>query len=241
MPGHGKFVVVPLYLQVRNLLAERIAAGLWRPGAMLPNEQELARELGVSPGTVRKALDSLEQDRLLLRRQGRGTFVADQTSRELAVRFSNIRNSAGQRIVGELQLLSQTKGAATATEQERLELTAGEPIVRTKRLRRDQGRAFMHEEACLAASRFPGLEGADVGSYSISALAQQHGVHLARASERLTLEEASPEAAGRLAVAPSTPLLKVDRVVFAMSGQPVEWRVGLCHLDDDTAYLAEMH
>ena len=241
MPGRGRFLTVPLYLQVRNLLAERIAAGLWAPGTMLPNEQELARELGVSPGTVRKALDSLEQDRLLLRRQGRGTFVADQASTELAARFSNIRSATGQRIVGDLQLLSQVKDTATAIEQERLDLKAGEAVVRTTRLRRDQARLFMYEQACLAASRFPGIEGADVGSYSISALAQRYGVHLAKASERVSLAEASPEVARWLAVALQTPLLKLDRLVFAMSGQPVEWRVGLCHLPEDTAYLGEMH
>ena len=72
MAPRGKFSVEPLYVQVRNLLAQRIASGVWAPGSMLPNEMELARELGVSPGTVRKALDSLESDRLVLRRQGRG-------------------------------------------------------------------------------------------------------------------------------------------------------------------------
>lgn len=241
MPGRGKFLTEPLYLQVRNLLAERIAAGFWAPGAMLPNEQELARELGVSAGTVRKALDRLEKDRLLLRRQGRGTFIADQASQELRVRFSNIRNTAGQRIVGELQLLSQTKGSASAIEQERLQLDPGEAVLRTTRLRRDRGRLFMYEEACLAASRLPGLEGADVGNYSISALAQRCGVHLANANERVTLAKASPEVAGQLGIAPQTPLLKLDRVVSAMSGLPVEWRVALCHLPEGIAYLDEMH
>ena len=75
MGPRDKFSIEPLYVQVRNLLAQRLASGVWPPGSMLPNEMELARELGVSSGTVRKALDSLESDRLVLRRQGRGTII----------------------------------------------------------------------------------------------------------------------------------------------------------------------
>jgi GntR family transcriptional regulator len=92
MAPRSKLSTEPLYTQVRNLLAQRIARGVWSPGSMLPNEGELARELGVSPGTVRKALDVLESDRLVLRRQGRGTSVVDLATGEVAARFSNLRN-----------------------------------------------------------------------------------------------------------------------------------------------------
>ena len=98
--------------KVRNLLAQRIAGGVWPPGSMLPNEMELARELGVSSGTVRKALDILESDRLVLRRQGRGTSVVDQATGDVAARFSNIRDGVGRRIVGDMELLAQTQGRA---------------------------------------------------------------------------------------------------------------------------------
>jgi GntR family transcriptional regulator len=98
----------------------------------------------------------------------------------------------------------------------------------------------MYEEACLAASQLPGLDGADAGNYAVSALAQRHGLHLANATERVSLVEASPEVAVQLGVAPQTPLLRLDRVVFAMDGRPVEWWVGLCHLPEDIAYLGDM-
>src|SRR5919202_6832930 len=67
----------PLYRQVRALLVRRLAEGVWQPGQLLPSEGQLAAELGVSQGTVRKALDALTAERLLVRRQGRGTFVAE--------------------------------------------------------------------------------------------------------------------------------------------------------------------
>src|SRR5262245_22052084 len=100
---HNRFLTRPLYMQVRDALAERIATGHWRPGAAIANEGDLAREFGVSSGTMRKALDLLESEHLLTRRQGRGTFVNDQTSEELSVRYSNIRNREGQHIGGEVQ------------------------------------------------------------------------------------------------------------------------------------------
>ena len=91
----SKFSTRPLYLQVRDALATRIAGGEWKPNAAIPNESDLAREFGVSSGTMRKALDLMEGERLLTRRQGRGTFVNDQSSEELAERFSNIHATGG--------------------------------------------------------------------------------------------------------------------------------------------------
>jgi len=240
MAPRDKFSIEPLYLQVRNLLAQRIAAGVWAPGTMLPNEIELARELGVSSGTVRKALDSLESDRLVLRRQGRGTSVVDQASAEVAARFSNFRDAAGQRVIGDMQLLAQTQDVATQTEQQRLQLGAHDPVLRTTRLRRYKGLLFMHEEVALAVSRFPGFDGEAAGAYRISVLAQRHGIHLAKAQERLTLEQATPQAAKQLEVAPRSQLLKLDRVIYAAAGYPVEWRVAFCSLKEDLLYLAEM-
>jgi GntR family transcriptional regulator len=207
---------------------------------MLPNEMELARELGVSSGTVRKALDNLESDRLVLRRQGRGTSVVDQATGEVAARFTNIRNGEGRRIVGDMELLTQTKAEATEIERQRLQLNAGDPVLRTTRLRRYKNQLFMHEEASLAVSRFPGLDGGDAGNYRMSALAQRHGIHLVKASERVTLEEAAPQTAKQLDVEARTRLLKLDRVIYATGGHPVEWRVAVCSLVEDMLYLAEM-
>jgi GntR family transcriptional regulator len=240
MAPRGKFSTEPLYVQVRNLLAQRIANGVWAPGSMLPNEMDLARELHVSPGTVRKALDILESDRLVLRRQGRGTSVVDQASGDVAARFSNIRDGAGRRVVGDMELLTQAKASPSKIEQQRLQLEAGDPVLRTTRLRRYRDKPFMYEEVSLAISRLPGLDAGDAGNFRISALAQRHGIHLARASELLTMEEATPQTAKQLEIQASARLLKLDRVIYATGGYPVEWRVALCSLKEDLLYFAEM-
>ena len=76
MASHS-FSTKPLYLQLRDALSERVATGQWQPGACIPNEHELAREFNVSTGTMRKALGIMEDEHLIARRQGRGTFVND--------------------------------------------------------------------------------------------------------------------------------------------------------------------
>src|SRR5262245_24638229 len=96
----------PLYLLVRDSLAGRIAAREWKPNCAIPSESDLAREFGVSAGTMRKALEFMETERLLRRRQGRGTFVNDQASDEILVRYSNIRTADGKRIDDEAKILA---------------------------------------------------------------------------------------------------------------------------------------
>lgn len=231
-----------MYLQVHELLAQRVADGEWRPGAYLPNEQELARELGVSPGTVRKALDKLEADRIVVRRQGKGTSVVDHTAQGLALRFSNILNANGEKIIGATKIivLAQEVGLPTGTERTHLAIEEGEEVLRTRRVHEYRGRRCIYEEACLAVDRLPGLQRDEVaGDYLVAPLAQHHGIHLARAVEKIAVAETSSEVATWLAVPPRTMLLKLERRVFSMDDQPVEWQMALCNLQDEV-YVVEM-
>ncbi len=229
----------PLYLQVQDVLAKRIATGTWKPGSSLPNETDIARELGVSIGTVRKAFEQLEADQLVARKQGRGTFVVDQTTDEHILRFINLRDRSGERIAGVGEMLAQTVRPATAEEQARLRVGPAETVVATKRLRRHQDRPFLVEERCLAVSRFRGLEASAVGDYRVIVLAQERGLNLVKAVERASLSEATPEQAELLAVDAGAVLLKLDRVIFAGDDLPVERRVAFCNLKDEV-YFAEM-
>lgn len=229
----------PLYLQVRDALADRIAKGAWRPGTSIPNEGELAREFGVSPGTMRKALDLIEGERLVTRRQGRGTFVNDQASDELAIRFSNIRGADGERIVPHVEARDIVEGRANELECERLRLRTADPVYRIRRIQSHAGQPFMVEEASLPATLFPGLGEKNGVSHRIADLAQRHGMLLGKAQERISIGRASPEAAEVLGIASAAPVLALDRVTQTLDGCPVEWRVGQCHLLDQH-YLAEM-
>jgi GntR family transcriptional regulator len=236
----GRFANRPLYLQLRDALAERIAGGEWKPNAAIPNESDLAREFGVSAGTMRKALDLMEAERLLTRRQGRGTFVNDQSSDELAARFSNIRGADGKRLCGQVKSSQITEGPANEQECTRLRLRPDERVYRIHRVLQQKGQPFQVEDVTLPAALFPELEDKKVSvTERIIVLAQECGILLGRAEERVSLGAASAGVAQKLAIAPGSPLLVLDRIVLALDGRPIEWRMGWCHLDD-RYYLAEM-
>ena len=229
----------PLYLQVCDLLTRQIASGAWKPNATLPNELELARELGVSTGTVRKALEKLEADRLVVRRQGRGTFVLDQTAPEAASRFERLRQRDGEPVVWRAELLRQSGGAPTPAEQRALLIGPDQPVVRTCRLLRTHGGPFAVEEACLALGRLPGLKADAVGDWNVTVLAQRCGVHLTRARERVHLIAASAEVASLLGVDAGVMLMRLDRTISSSDEAPIEWRIASCRVRDEY-YAAEV-
>ena len=229
-----------LYLQIFDILVERISKGVWRPGRALPNEIELAREFSVSVGTIRKALDKLEADRVISRLQGKGSFVLDHNSEELTFRFSKIVDENGSRVgEGPTTMLSQKIALAKPDERRCLALRDHDEIVRTRRLRHQVGRPWRYETSCLAMARLGITSLEEVGDYLIVPLAQKRGVHLARASEKLTVAAAPVDVAALLHTEPGKMLLKLDRLIFGLDGDPVEWRVALCDLRNEY-YVAQM-
>lgn len=225
MIGATRFSTRPLYLQVRDALAARIAMGEWKPNTAIPNEGDLAREFGVSSGTMRKALDMMESERLLTRRQGRGTFVNDQASDELAVRYSNIRTADGERVTSEANVLQVSQGTANPAECTRLRLKSDDRVWRIERLRLHKGKPFMVEAVVLPAALFPGLDEQKDFSQRIVVLAQQFGILLGKGEERISIGVTSPEVAEALSLEAGAPLLVLDRLVFALDGRAVEWRL----------------
>jgi len=221
------------------MLIQRIAAGAWKPGAAIPNEIELSRELGISVGTVRKALDEMENERLISRRQGRGTFVIDQTSTEHAVRFSNIRDPNGIRIGGDIVSCTVVAATANETEARHLQLRTGEPIFRIHQVRAHNDVPLMVEESIVPQAQFPGLEREGDVPPSIVVLAHHYGVLLGRAEEKVKVAVAKGEIARLLKVEEGAPLLMLDCVVHTIDGRPIEWRLASCNLRQNH-YLAEM-
>lgn len=220
----------PLYLQLCDLMADRIATGAWKPGTPLPNEGDLAREFGVSSGTARKALERLEQVRLITRRQGRGSFVCDLMSGELVDRFATIRGADGQNVVSTVRSVEIVRVAATAEESDRLALAVGDPVYRIGRVIFDGDVPFMIEKVSVPVALFPGLEKQSNVAERISLLARQFGVLLGRGSERIFTEPASGEVASALGVGEGAFVLVLDRMILALDGRPIEWRMGWCNL-----------
>ena len=228
----------PLYLQVRNVIAQRITSGEWKPRMTIPSESELAREFNVSVGTMRKALDVAVSDRLLTRRQGRGTFVNDHSSTEHASRYTNIRNPEDSHVRGEVTIVSIIETSVNETEVIRLRMRPKERIHRIRRVWASQGKPYMLEDLAMPARLFPGLISPEDASLHIAPLAQKVGLLLGRHDERISIDKAAPDIAEVLKTDTGTPLLRLDRIVYSLQDVPVEWRLAQCLLED-RYYLAQ--
>jgi len=230
----------PLYAQVRELMIGRMVQGVWKPGAVLPSEVQLAAEFGVSEGTVRKALDALAAENLVIRRQGRGTFVAEHDAERALFHFFHLVGEDGSRQLPGGTLLSCRSAKASRDEAARLEIERGTPVIRICRVRDLGGSPAIFETISVPAGLFPGLgEDGNLPNTVYELYEGRYGVTIMRAEERLRAVEAPAEAAGHLGLEPGAPVLEIDRVAFALDGRPAEWRVSLC----DTRhhhYLAEL-
>jgi GntR family transcriptional regulator len=229
----------PLYVQVHDALAERIAKNVWKAGTAMPNEGDLAREFGVSTGTMRKALDLLESEHLVARVQGRGTFVNDPTTSDFASRFTNLRTSDGERLAREVTTAEISVGVASEKEREQLRLRAGDTVCRIRRIGCIGSQPVTVERASLPAVLFPDLAKTSPLPENIAQLAFRFGILLGKAEERILIDAASAEVAEALQVAPGSPTLLLDRVVRSCNGQPVEWRMVWCNLGENY-YLSRM-
>jgi GntR family transcriptional regulator len=222
----------PLYLQIKDLLVERLDAGHWRPGQAIPSELELAAQYRVSQGTVRKAIDALAADNLLVRRQGKGTFVATHTEEQSSMfRFLRIRRNDGREEYPASRLLDVRRSKATAEMARALEMKPAGPVFVLRRLLEYEGEPAVLDEIVLPAALFKGMTRARVQAYRgsmYSLFETQFGVRIVKAQEKLRAIAADATSAALLKVQPGQPLLAVERVTRTYGDRPVEWRRGLC-------------
>lgn len=220
----------PLYKGVKRLLTEELANGIRRAGEVLPSETKLAERFGVSIGTVRKAIDELVAERIVVRRQGRGTFVASHDARGQLFHFFHIVPQTGERRYPQTEILAFVRGRAAPEEATRLRIAPGEPVFRIRNLLRLEGRAVMLDELVLARARFPDLTARIFGGRrnTIYHLYQaRYGINVLRTSERLRATLASAEVARVLGVRRGAPLLEINRVALTYHDEPVELRRSL--------------
>jgi GntR family transcriptional regulator len=222
----------PLYLQIKALVVQSLAAGEWSPGEAIPSELDLAARYGVSQGTVRKAIDALAADNLVVRRQGKGTFVATHTEESQSMfRFLRIRADDGHDEYPASRLVDVRRGRAAAEIARLLEIKPGDPVVMIRRVLEWAGKPVVLDEITLPAALFRGLTRAKLEAYPGSMYGffeTRFGVRMLNAQERLKAVPADTLAAAALGVAPGSPLLAVERVAFTFGGRPVEFRRGLC-------------
>ncbi len=220
---------VPLYYQLEHMLREKINSGAFVPGDRLPTESDLIEQYSVSRITVRQALATLADDGLIERRQGRGTFVAERRTRKKTFEGTiHLTGSLDELIQMGLntpvKLLEMNQVKASAHEAEILKVKPGAPIYHLKRLRERDGKPFS-----LIVNKLPEDIGAQLTREELESgallqvLETKLGLKLHDARQMIRAELADPYVASLLEVRIGSPLLSIERTVYAEDGRPVEY------------------
>ncbi len=220
----------PLYQQIKALLLKSLQGGEWRPGEVIPSEMDLAARYRVSQGTVRKAIDDLAAENLLLRRQGKGTFVATHSEQHIQYRFLRLMPDQGQPGGMQRRFLDCRRQRAPAAIARDLQLRTGDAVVQITRLLLDGPTPVVLDEIWLPAPLFKGLTAERLTDYRgpmYALFETEFGVRMIRAEEKIRARPADAPTAALLEVAPSTALLLVERLSFTYGDKPVEVRKGL--------------
>lgn len=227
----------PLYQQIKALILRSLQAGEWKPGDLIPSETELAMRFKVSQGTVRKAIDELAADNLLVRRQGKGTFVATHAEQHIQYRFLRLHPDVGtldsegratREVLDCRRVRANTEVAAA------LQLRPGDAVILVNRVLSFQGTPTILEDLWLPGTAFRGLSLETLSAYDgpmYALFETQFGVRMVRAEERIRAVAATETAAQRLQIPRGTPLLSVERLAYTYNGVPMELRRGLYRTD----------
>ena len=219
----------PLYKQVYDLLTGRLVEGHWKPSESIPSEMALAEELGVSQGTVRKALNKMVAENLLERQQGKGTYVAEHTQESSLFRFFRLREPHGESLIPETQVLSSSRRAATQKERDQLGLTAKVQVVELLRLRFLKGEPAIFEKVIQPLSVFPNIDKEQVLPNSLYTLYQEkYGISIVSVRDELRATELPKAYAKHLGLPAGSPVLKVERASIHIDGRVVELSHAYC-------------
>jgi len=233
----------PLYRQIKSLMLHALETAEWRPGQAIPSEQELAVRFGVSQGTVRKAIDEMAAENLLIRKQGKGTFVASHNDPRALFRFLRLVPEDGD-LSHPVSVPLECWRAKAGQEASRvLEIEPGEPIIIVRRLLKFRSKPIVVDEIYLPGEIFQGLslevlQGWSGSLYSL--FESRFGLRMIRAEERIRAVAADRATADVLGVKEGVPLLSVERVTYTYGDRPVEWRRGL-YSTAEHFYLNELN
>lgn len=220
----------PLYQQIKALLVKSLQDGEWKPGESIPSELELAGKFRVSQGTVRKAIDELATENLLVRRQGKGTFVATHAEEQIQYRFLRLMPDDGPVTGMERHFLDCRRMRAPAEVSRALALKSAEQAWLVRRTLWRNGRPVVLDEIWLPASLFKGLTAERLAQYAgpmYGLFETEFGVRMIRAEEKIRAVAADAATAELLQVDENSPLLSVERLSFTYGDKPVELRRGV--------------
>ena len=220
----------PLYQQIKALITQSLQSGEWKPGELIPSEVELAGRFKVSQGTVRKAIDELAAENLVMRRQGKGTFVSTHHEARAHFRFLRLVPDEGVPHYPESKFIEVKRVRAPADVARLMDLKSGDAVIFIKRVQYFDGIPTIVEELWLPGLIFKGLTAERLVEYKgpmYGLFETEFGTRMIRASEQIRAVCADAGAAQLLNIELGTPLLSSERVSFTYGDKPVELRRGL--------------
>ncbi len=227
----------PLYQQIKSLLLTGLEKGDWRPGEMIPSEMELAQRFQVSQGTVRKAIDELSQENLLVRKQGKGTFVATHSEQGVQYRFLKlVANPEKPQYIGPAKrdILWCKLSVPSTQESSALQLKPDAKVWHIRRILSFASLPTILEDLCLPAAAFEGLSAQELQYHqgpTYALFETKYGVRMVRAQEQIRATLPSPEVCQLLSIESNVPLLSVERTSFTYQDVPMEIRRALYRTD----------
>jgi GntR family transcriptional regulator len=224
---------VPLYYQVKAHFAQLIRSGNLKPGDLIPPEQRLCAEFGVSRGTVRMAIGALVQDGILRREQGRGTFISGpRLDKSLLAYFKFAEKDTSEEIIPESRILKIESVAPPPEITKALSITPKERVVRIKRLRTVKGIPFIFQVSFFPRKQFPHLERIDSNVTSLyEYVSKQYGIHIMTVEEYLTAGIPDDEARDMIGLEDGSPVIIIERIAFTSNEKPVEFRRSIGRAD----------
>ncbi|MFZ3141696.1 GntR family transcriptional regulator [Polaromonas sp.] len=227
----------PLYQQIKVLILKSLQAGEWKPGELIPSEMDLAARFRVSQGTVRKAIDELAAENLVIRRQGKGTFVATHAEQQVQYRFLRLMPDSGDLSSegpAERQIIDCRRLRAPADVARPLALHTGDAVLQLRRVLAFQGTPTIVEDVWLPGGPFKGLTANRLATYGgpmYALFETEFGVHMVRAEEKIRAIAADAASAKLLGLSQGAPLLSVERIAYTYNDVPMELRRGLYRTD----------
>ena len=227
----------PLYQQIKGLILQSLQSGEWKPGEVIPSEMDLAARYRVSQGTVRKAIDELSAENLVVRRQGKGTFVATHAEQQVQYRFLKLQPDTGDvqsEGPAERSIIDCKRLRASAEIARALSLRTGDTVLQVRRVLAFGGVPTILEDLWLPGAPFKGLTAERLSEYHgpmYALFETEFGVRMVRADERLRAVNPDASQATLLQVDTHTPLLSVERIAYTYHDTPMELRRGLYRTD----------
>ena len=218
---------------------QSLQSGEWKPSTAIPSEVELAARFKVSQGTVRKAIDELAAENLLVRRQGKGTFVATHAEHHVQYRFLRLfpdNGDANSEGPAQRKIIDCKRLRASAEIARALELRSGETVLQVRRVLSFAGKPTILEDLWLPGGPFKGLTAERLTHYDgpmYALFETEFGVRMVRAEEKIRAVLPDTEQSASLHITTQTPLLSVERIAYTYRDTPMELRRGL--------YLTDTH